>query len=79
MEQEHLSTELLSLILFQHLQKNLALSALPVTSLKSKLGHTMGSAGMDQLWGALGAMETQNCLRHLHYSKSCRRCVYRKS
>ena len=21
----------------------------------------MGSAGMDQLWGALGAMETQNC------------------
>ena len=41
--------------------KEFGIDALPVTSLKSKLGHTMGSAGMDQLWGALGAMETQNC------------------
>ena len=41
--------------------KEFGIESLPVTSLKSKLGHTMGSAGMDQLWGALGAMETQNC------------------
>ena len=41
--------------------KEFGIDSLPVTSLKSKLGHTMGSAGMDQLWGALGAMETQNC------------------
>ncbi len=41
--------------------KEFGIESLPVTSLKSKLGHTMGSAGMDQLWGALGAMETNNC------------------
>ena len=41
--------------------KEFGVESMPVTSLKSKLGHTMGTAGMDQLWGALGAMETQNC------------------
>jgi acetoacetyl-[acyl-carrier protein] synthase len=40
--------------------KEFGIESLPVTSLKSKLGHTMGSAGMDQLFGALGAMETNN-------------------
>ena len=45
--------------------KEFGVESMPVTSLKSKLGHTMGTAGMDQLWGALGAMETQ------HFSGIC--------
>ena len=32
---------------------------LPVTSVKSKLGHTIGTAGMDQIWCGLGALESQ--------------------
>ena len=39
--------------------KEFQVSNLPVTSIKSKLGHTMGTAGMDQIWSALGALESQ--------------------
>ena len=39
--------------------KEFDVANMPVTSVKSKLGHTMGTAGMDQLWAGLGALETQ--------------------
>ena len=39
--------------------KEFKVNNLPVTSVKSKLGHTMGTAGMDQLWAGLGALESQ--------------------
>tara|TARA_B100000678_G_scaffold122582_1_gene102514 strand:- start:920 stop:2644 length:1725 start_codon:yes stop_codon:yes gene_type:complete len=39
--------------------KEYGVDALPVSSVKSKLGHTMGAAGMDQIWSGLGALETQ--------------------
>ena len=39
--------------------KEFEIENLPVTSVKSKLGHTMGTAGMDQIWCGLGALETQ--------------------
>jgi 3-oxoacyl-(acyl-carrier-protein) synthase len=32
---------------------------LPVSSVTSKLGHTRGAAGMDQIWCAVGAVESQ--------------------
>ena len=39
--------------------KEFGIENLPVTSVKSKLGHTMGTAGMDQIWCGLGALESQ--------------------
>ena len=39
--------------------KEFQVNNMPVTSVKSKLGHTMGTAGMDQIWSALGALESQ--------------------
>ena len=39
--------------------KEFGIQNLPVTSVKSKLGHTMGTAGMDQIWCGLGALESQ--------------------
>lgn len=39
--------------------KEYGIDNLPVSSVKSKLGHTMGAAGMDQIWSGLGAMEKQ--------------------
>nr|ALS56217.1 putative beta-ketoacyl synthase, C-terminal domain protein [uncultured bacterium EIL27G07] len=39
--------------------KEFGIKNLPVTSVKSKLGHTMGTAGMDQIWCGLGALENQ--------------------
>ena len=39
--------------------KEFRIENLPVTSVKSKLGHTMGTAGMDQIWCGLGALESQ--------------------
>ena len=39
--------------------KEFGIRNLPVTSVKSKLGHTMGTAGMDQIWCGLGALESQ--------------------
>ena len=39
--------------------KEYGIQNLPVTSVKSKLGHTMGTAGMDQIWCGLGALESQ--------------------
>lgn len=39
--------------------KEFKVKDMPVTSVKSKLGHTMGTAGMDQIWSALGALESQ--------------------
>ena len=39
--------------------KEFKVNNLPVTSVKSKLGHTMGAAGMDQLWSGMGAIKTQ--------------------
>ena len=39
--------------------KEFGVNNLPVSSVKSKLGHTMGAAGMDQIWCAMGATESQ--------------------
>ena len=39
--------------------KEFQVGNMPVTSVKSKLGHTMGTAGMDQIWSALGALDSQ--------------------
>ncbi len=39
--------------------KEFGINNLPVSSVKSKLGHTMGAAGMDQIWCAMGAVENQ--------------------
>ena len=39
--------------------KEYGIEDLPVSSVKSKLGHTMGAAGMDQIWAGLGALEKQ--------------------
>ena len=39
--------------------KEFGINNLPVSSVKSKLGHTMGAAGMDQIWCAMGAIENQ--------------------
>ena len=39
--------------------KEFGIENLPVSSIKSKLGHTMGAAGMDQIWCAMGAVENQ--------------------
>ena len=39
--------------------KEFQVNNMPVTSVKSKLGHTMGTAGMDQIWSALGALDNQ--------------------
>ena len=39
--------------------KEFGIENLPVTSVKSKLGHPMGTAGMDQIWCGLGALESQ--------------------
>ena len=39
--------------------KEFGIENLPVTSVKSKLGHTMGTAGMDQIWCGVGALESQ--------------------
>ena len=47
--------------------KEFGIESLPVTSLKSKLGHTMGSAGMDQLWGCL--LYTSPSPRDAHESR----------
>ena len=33
--------------------KEFGIENLPVSSVKSKLGHTMGAAGMDQIWLSL--------------------------
>ena len=39
--------------------KEFGIENLPVTSVKSKLGHTMGTAGMYQIWCGLGELESQ--------------------
>ena len=54
---------ILNQITESHIMSNFAkefdVANMPVTSVKSKLGHTIGTAGMDQLWAGLGALETQ--------------------
>ncbi|GIS47075.1 MAG: hypothetical protein Ct9H90mP19_3120 [Gammaproteobacteria bacterium] len=40
--------------------KEFGIENLPVSSVKSKLGHTMGAAGMDQIWCAMGVEKVKN-------------------